>query len=336
MSRKNKDGSALRATVFGVVQGVGFRPFIFRLAERFGYKGWVKNIGYGVDIHLEATLKTDFSEFLRALREEKPPLAQVESVASRPASFRRYADFRIQKSKEGRSFVFISPDIATCAACRHEIADPGERRYRYPFTNCTDCGPRYTIVRSLPYDRDKTTMAGFAMCPDCRREYENPRDRRYHAQPIACPACGPRVTLREAKTGRIRRGEIEEAVALIKRGKILGVKGLGGFHLVCDPLNETAVRRLRRLKQRQTKPLALMGRDLKTIEKFAFINREERRELLSASRPIVLLRKRKEMPLIAPHLDEVGFMLPYAPLHHLLLQDLGLVVATSSNQKDAP
>jgi len=327
---------ALRITVFGVVQGVGFRPFLFRLAERLGCKGWVKNIGFGVEIHLEAARKHDLTNFLQKLETEKPPLARIESIASRPVKFRGWADFRIRKSRPGESFVFISPDISTCSSCRTEIMNPEERRFHYPFTNCTDCGPRYTIVRSLPYDRPKTTMAGFTMCPDCRREYEDPHDRRYHAQPIACPACGPHLILREAGSGKILEGGIEEAAALIKKGKILAVKGLGGFHLVCDPFSLPALRRLRRLKGRKTKPLALMARDLRTAGRYARIGPAERRELLSPSRPIVLLQKKRDLPLIAPHLDEIGVMLPYTPLHHLLLEILGLIVATSSNKKDAP
>ena len=327
---------ALRVTVFGVVQGVGFRPFLFRLAERFGYRGWVKNVGFGVEIHLEAEKPVDFSTFLKALRNEKPTLARVEDVKPRHGAFRGYSDFRIRKSRPGESFVFISPDISTCPNCRDEIMDPAQRRFHYPFTNCTDCGPRYTIVRSLPYDRPKTTMAGFEMCADCRREYENPHDRRYHAQPIACPVCGPRLTLKDAATGKILPGGIEEAATLIKKGRILAVKGLGGFHLVCDPFHRGAVHRLRRSKDRLTKPLALMARDLRTIAQFARLSPAERRELVSPSRPIVLLKKRKDIPLIAPYLDDIGMMLPYTPLHYLLLERLGLVVATSSNPKDAP
>jgi len=322
--------------VGGVVQGVGFRPFLYRLADRFGYTGWVKNIGSGVEIHLESEKRTDFGPFFQALEKDKPPLVRVESLDFRPAANRGHSGFKIRKSEEGDSFVFISPDIATCRACRSEIADPGERRHRYPFTNCTDCGPRYTIVRSLPYDRPKTTMAGFKMCRDCRREYEDPADRRYHAQPIACPACGPQVSLKEAGSGKQIAGGIETAAGFIRKGKILAVKGLGGFHLVCNPLSPGAVRRLRAIKKRQRKPLALMARDIATVQEFAYVSPAERRVLLSANRPIVLLRKKKDIPGIAPHLDEVGFMLPYTPLHHLLLERLDLIVATSSNPKDAP
>jgi len=337
----NKPGTkrkarALRVVVSGVVQGVGFRPFIYRLACRFGLKGYVKNIGPGVEVHLERTGGVDEAAFLRALRQELPPLAHIEDIKTRPAGARKFKNFRVLASRREESFVFISPDIGTCPACLAEVGDPAERRYRYPFTNCTDCGPRYTIVRSLPYDRSRTTMSGFALCPECRREYQNPLDRRYHAQPIACPACGPRVILRNSRTGQILPGGLEEAASLLKKGKILAVKGLGGFHLAADALNAASVRRLRRIKTRKTKPLALMAANLEIVEKYAFLSGEEKRLLLSANRPIVLLKKKKDIPGLAPHLDELGFMLPYTPLHHLLLQAAPLIVATSSNRQDSP
>ncbi len=328
--------NAVQIVVFGVVQGVGFRPFIYRLAHQFKYAGWVKNIGFGVEIHLESPEKTDFKDFLRVLQEEKPPLSQIEETKLKPAPFLGLKDFSIQKSKEGESFVFISPDISICESCLKEMRTPSDRRHVYPFINCTDCGPRYTIVRSLPYDREETTMKSFIMCQDCRGEYINPLDRRYHAQPIACPVCGPHIHLKNARTGRRIKGGIKKAVSLIKQGKILAVKGLGGFHLVCDALNHKAVRRLREIKERKTKPLALMARDLKTIEKHAALSPAEKEMIRSARRPIVLLKKRKEIKGIAPHLDEIGFMLPYTPLHYLLLEHLNLIVATSSNKKDAP
>jgi hydrogenase maturation protein HypF len=327
---------AVRVVVFGVVQGVGFRPFVYRLARTFGYAGWVKNIGPGVEIHLETATPEDFSRFLRRLKGDLPPLARIESLSLKPASSQGCRSFRVRKSGKGESFVFISPDIATCDACHREILTPSERRYRYPFTNCTDCGPRYTIVKSLPYDRAKTTMAGFTMCPDCAREYGDPGDRRYHAQPIACPRCGPRVSLIDTRNGKKMKGGIDEAAALIKKGRILAVKGLGGFHLVCDPWNAGAVARLRRVKERRKKPFALMAADIETAAKIARISPEEKGLLLSPSRPIVLLRKRRDIPGIAPGLDEVGLMLAYTPLHHLLLRDLKLIVATSSNKKDSP
>jgi hydrogenase maturation protein HypF len=331
-------GRAFRLSVFGVVQGVGFRPAVYRLALDHGLRGWVKNAGGGVEIHIEKPALSGAEAFASDLERRLPPLARIESLTVRPAAFRGYRAFSVRKSRGGERFVFISPDIATCPACLRDIRDPGDRRYGYPFTNCTDCGPRYTIVRSLPYDRPGTTMAGFPMCPACAAEYDNPLDRRYHAQPVACPVCGPRVALRAARSGRPIPGGIEAAAKLIAAGKIVAVKGLGGFHLVCDPLNAAAVARLRRIKDRRTKPLALMARDAAEVSRWAGLSPAERRLLRSERRPIVLLGKRpgRDIPGIAPNLAEIGYMLPYTPLHHLLLESLGLVVATSSNLRDAP
>lgn len=333
--RARKSG-ATRIVVFGVVQGVGFRPFVFKLARRLGLRGWVKNIGSGVEIHVEGGSAAARERFLADLKEKPPPLARIDKIEAGPARAGASRGFTIRGTKAGGSFVFISPDIATCPECLKEVRTPGERRFHYPFTNCTNCGPRYTIVKGLPYDRPRTTMAGFPMCEDCRREYNDPLDRRHHAQPIACPVCGPRVTLRDAVTGKKLTGGIDEAADHIRKGKILAVKGLGGFHLVCDPFNRKAVLRLRRIKDRETKPLALMAGDLAAIETYALAGPAERCLLRSSRRPIVLLKKKRDLPLIAPGLDEVGFMLPYTPLHHLLLDRLGLIVATSSNSKDAP
>jgi hydrogenase maturation protein HypF len=328
--------SAARLTVFGVVQGVGFRPCVYRLARRLGLDGWVENSGSGVEIHVEGPSPVVREDFPAALKAELPPLAVIEKLAVRPASLEGRRGFEIRETRDAAGFVFISPDIATCSDCIEEIETAGERRHRYAFTNCTNCGPRYTIVRGLPYDRSRTTMAGFTMCPDCRREYEDPLDRRHHAQPIACPACGPRLALLDARSGRMLRGDVPEAVALVRAGKVLAIKGLGGFHLVCDPFNRRAVARLRRTKARRTKPLALMARDLAVVRRFAVVSAAERELLMSPRRPIVLLKKKKDIPLIAPGLDEIGFMLPYTPLHRLLLDHLDLIVATSSNAKDAP
>jgi hydrogenase maturation protein HypF len=327
---------ALRIDVFGVVQGVGFRPFVFRLAHRLGLTGWVKKDGRGVQIHVESRQAADLDHFAEVLAAEHPPLARIERLSRRKSAARGYRDFKVRTSGRSGGFVFISPDISVCPACREDIRDLHNRRYRYPFTNCTDCGPRYTIVRALPYDRPQTTMSGFPLCPDCAEEYHNPLDRRYHAQPIACPVCGPVVTLKNIRTGRILPGGLDEAIRLIQQGKIIVVKGLGGFHLVCDPHCLTAVARLRRIKKRTAKPFALMARDLAVVRKVARISPAEADLLESDRRPIVLVPKRVELPGIAPHLDEVGIMLPYTPLHLLLLERLGLVVATSSNPKDAP
>ncbi|MBN2265281.1 MAG: carbamoyltransferase HypF [Candidatus Aminicenantes bacterium] len=328
--------SAARLTVFGVVQGVGFRPYVYRLARGLGLDGWVANAGSGVEIHVEGPPAVVRDAFPAALREGLPPLAAIERIDARAARLEGARGFEIRATRDRAGFVFISPDIATCPDCLDEIGTPGERRHGYAFTNCTNCGPRYTIVQDLPYDRPRTTMAGFTMCPDCRREYEDPLDRRHHAQPIACPACGPRLTLLDARTGRRIRGGLPEAAELVRAGRILAVKGLGGFHLVCDPSNARAVARLRRAKDRRRKPLALMARDLDVVLRYASVSAAERELLRSPRRPIVLLKKRRDIPLIAPGLDEIGFMLPYTPLHHLLLERLELIVATSSNVKDAP
>jgi len=333
----NEEGSrAVKAVVFGVVQGVGFRPFVYRLAHRFGYKGWVKNIGFGVEIHLESKRPQNFKKFFQTLHKENPPLSQIEKIDLEPTAFLNCPQFEIKKSKSKQSFVFISPDISICENCLKEMLDPANRRYQYPFINCTDCGPRYTIVKALPYDREKTTMAHFKMCDQCQKEYTDPMDRRYHAQPIACPQCGPEVTLKKSSTGKTISGGIEEASSLIKKGFILGVKGLGGFHLVCDPFNKETLQRLRKIKKRKTKPFALMASKIQVIKKYGYMDAEEEKQLGSARRPIVLLRKKKDIPGIAPFLNEIGFMLPYTPLHYLLLQNLEIIVATSSNPKDSP
>ena len=336
MGAKNIKRNAVEAVVFGVVQGVGFRPFIYRTARELNYTGWVKNIGFGVEIHLESDKATNFNDFFHALEENKPPLSQIKTVQRQPAEHHGCEDFIIKKTQGGSSFVFISPDISMCENCRREMLSLPDRRYLYPFINCTDCGPRYTIVKDLPYDREKTTMSIFPMCPDCSKEYSDPMDRRYHAQPIACPVCGPQIELKEAKTGEAVPGGVKEAARLINAGKILAVKGLGGFHLICAALNTSAVDNLRKIKTRKNKPLALMARDINEIENIAFVNQEEKQQLLSARRPIVLLRKKKDVPAIAPGLKELGIMLPYTPLHCLLLEEIALIVATSSNLKDSP
>jgi hydrogenase maturation protein HypF len=327
---------ARRILVFGVVQGVGFRPFIHRLALRLGCRGWVKNVAGGVEIHLESDSRTRLADFLRALGTDKPPLAVIETVTEEPAQAEGLAGFEVRRSTGGNGFVFISPDISVCPSCLADISEPGNRRFAYPFTNCTDCGPRYTIVRALPYDRPQTTMSGFPMCPDCAAEYKDPSDRRYHAQPIACPACGPTVRLRKSGSPDEVAGGIEAAAAMIRRGRIVAVKGLGGFHLMVDPFQPKAVARLRAVKERLTKPLALMARDMASIRMVARVSAAEERLLRSPQRPIVLLKKKVECPGIAPYLDEIGVMLAYTPLHELLLRGLRLVVATSSNPKDSP
>ncbi|MCK4338118.1 MAG: carbamoyltransferase HypF, partial [Candidatus Aminicenantes bacterium] len=217
--------SAIDITVFGVVQGVGFRPFIYRLAKKLYYTGWVKNTGFGVKIHLEQKQEVDFLDFLDKLDTDRPPLSQIDEVSTSPSTFTGLKDFTIKKTTEGESFVFISPDISICDNCIREMKTPSNRRYQYPFINCTDCGPRYTIVKSLPYDRDQTTMHTFRMCKNCRKEYLDPLDRRYHAQPIACPVCGPQVELITTRTKKPVKDPISSAIQFVREGKILAVKG---------------------------------------------------------------------------------------------------------------
>ena len=311
----------------GVVQGVGFRPFVHRLASARGLAGFVLNDGEGVVIEAEGDPGA-LDAFAVELVEAAPGLARVESlVAERllPLGGREFA-IRLSESAAGSSAAIVPPDVATCDDCLHELFDPADRRYRYPFLNCTQCGPRLTIVRSVPYDRARTTMAPFELCADCRREYEDPADRRFHAEPIACPSCGPKLSM-----------PLEDAVACLRAGGILAVKGLGGFHLACDAGDEDAVARLRMRKHREEKPLALMTGDPDAL---CHVEPEERVLLESPARPIVLLRRLPGAPVaasVAPGSPWLGVLLPYTPLHHLLWHDLQRpFVLTSGNLSDEP
>jgi hydrogenase maturation protein HypF len=314
-----------RLRVGGIVQGVGFRPFVHGLARRLELAGFVLNDGEGVLIEAEGEPAL-LDDFAAALRTEAPPLARVDAVASERMRPRGERGFSIRLSAPTGRTALIPADVATCGDCLRELHDPADRRYRYPFTNCTRCGPRFTIVRAVPYDRANTTMAGFPLCADCRREYEDPADRRFHAEPVCCPACGPRLSL-----------PLEEAVSLLRDGAILAVKGLGGWHLACDASSEQAVARLRARKHREEKPFAVM-----TPEPGLLTEPDEaERELLeSRERPIVLLRRRAGAPVatsVAPGSPWLGVMLPYTPLHHLLLGDFGsALVLTSGNRSDEP
>ena len=346
-----------RIRLRGTVQGVGMRPWIFRLAADHGIKGHVRNEANAVVIDAFAAHQ-DLEAFISHLRDEPPPAADIEaldwiSLESAPAS-----EFTIAESDAGAERrVSIPPDLATCDQCAAEIVDPADRRYRYPFTNCTNCGPRFTIVTGVPYDRAATTMAGFRMCPECQREYDDPRDRRFHAQPNACPVCGPRLAAVDPD-GRLRdvADPIRLAAAEIAAGRIVAVKGLGGFHLACDAASPAAVARLRERKHREEKPLAVMVRTIEEAERIAEIDAAARTLLLSAERPIVIVprreRARGERPHgagehaagcasiaeeVAPRTPLVGLMLPYTPLHHLLVADCGgPVVMTSANVSDEP
>src|SRR5215217_261613 len=344
-------GRAMRAptqerreiSVQGIVQGVGFRPFIYALARRHGLTGLVRNDAEGVHIEAEGSPE-ELELFLQDIREKAPPLAVVEAVAWRPLAVRKETEFRIEESREGiRHRALVSPDVATCEECLAELLDPTDRRFRYPFTNCTNCGPRFTITRSVPYDRAMTTMSHFVMCPECLDEYDDPSDRRFHAQPNACPVCGPRVRLLD-KFGHKLPSEPEDptlrAGPKLRGPAIMAIKGLGGYHLACDPFDERAVRTLRGRKMRQDKPFALMARDLAQVHEICRVGSEEQALLTSPARPIVLLERRENTGVadgVAPRQSTLGVMLAYAPLHHLLLHDAGVpLVMTSGNNSDEP
>jgi hydrogenase maturation protein HypF len=318
--------------VKGIVQGVGFRPFVYRLAKEMGFNGFVKNSPKGVEIHIEGNSPPDL--FVKKLKMDAPPNSQIFRVEVQPAESEGHSGFFITTTSEGEVSVFAHPDLFTCRECLEELFTPSDRRFRYPFINCTNCGPRYTIVQALPYDRAKTTMKVFRMCRECKSEYKDPYNRRFHAEPIACPRCGPEIFYLEG--GKRMKGGIEKAVRRIKEGKVLGLKGLGGFHLICDAFDKNAVLRLRRVKERKRKPFALMARDIDMVKKIAFLNDDEVNTLLSPSRPIVLLKKRIEINGIAPEIDTYGVMLPYTPLHALVMERLPIVVATSANLIESP
>lgn len=353
------DAEAVFVTITGRVQGVGFRPYLHRLAEEFGIKGTVQNNMDGVKLRAEGT-KAAVRHFLEALPQRPPRLARIDRIGVQPTEWRGYASFDIIESeRQGASSLVIPVDTAVCPECLAEMNDPADPRYRYPFINCTQCGPRYTIIRELPYDRPYTSMAEFPMCPACREQYENVRDRRHHAQPIACAACGPSVTLYDAAGRAVasRDEAVQRTKELLRSGAIVAVKGLGGYHLACDAANAEAVRRLRRRKNRPRRPLAIMARDLAAVERICHVSAAERELLSSPEAPIVVLRRREGagergrraepggaagelLPFaeLAPQMRTLGVMLPYAPLHHLLLEGDGLpyAVMTSANPSGLP
>ena len=334
----------LRLEIQGAVQGVGFRPFVFRLAEELGLASWVLNDGRGVFLEVEGD-RDALERFAGRVRAEHPPRAILHAVEESWLAPAGFPGFEIRHSDDaGAKTVVVLPDVATCPACLTEIFDPADRRHRYPFTNCTDCGPRFTIVEGLPYDRPNTTMRGFVLCADCRREYEDPRDRRFHAQPNACPRCGPRLTLLDPAGGELASGDeaLRAAAAALARGEILAAKGLGGFHLMVDARDERAVAALRDRKARRDKPLALMVRDLDGAREICEVAPEAAELLAGPEAPIVLLRRRADAPVaiaeaVAPGNPHLGVMLPYTPFHHLLLAAAGFpLVATSGNLSDEP
>ncbi len=330
-----------RFSLRGVVQGVGFRPFVYGLAQKNRLQGYVQNSSAGVSIEVEGR-KEAVEEFTREVFRQAPPRARIEFLQFEDLIPVGFPAFEIRESREeAGQYPLISPDIATCGPCQEEIFNPRDRRYRYPFTNCTNCGPRFTIIQDTPYDRPKTTMARFLMCPECQREYENPANRRFHAQPNACPLCGPTVRLYR-KLGEDCGGDdpISSAVALLRAGEILAIKGLGGFLLACDAREPSAVEKLRRRKRRPHKPFAVMLPHLPAIKEHCFLDEEEEELLLAPESPIVLLRWKEGSSIckgVAPGQKYLGVMLPYTPLHHLLLRESGLIlIMTSGNLSEEP
>ncbi len=330
-----------RARVAGVVQGVGFRPFVYNLARELGLAGYVTNTAEGVELAVQGEAAA-VEEFFRRLTGQAPPLARILSLERTPEEPRPdLHGFTIRPSRAGTRRTLISPDVAVCSACLAEMNDPADRRYRYPFINCTHCGPRYTIIKDLPYDRPQTTMAVFTMCAACRAEYEDPADRRFHAQPIACPECGPRLWLADAAGREIPCADpIAAAAAELRAGRIVALKGLGGFHLAVDAFDHRAVARLRARKHREEKPFAVMVPDLAAAERLVELDPLSRRVLSGRERPIVLCPQRAETglsPAVNPRNRLLGLMLPYTPLHHLLMAEgFPALVMTSGNVSDEP
>jgi hydrogenase maturation protein HypF len=338
---RNVNKKRARYLFSGIVQGVGFRPLMYRLAVKNALTGFVQNRPEGVVAEVEGPPAV-VDHFLDNLRRELPPLAHITHIESTEIEIRHDRDFQIiQSNSEGQADVHITPDAATCPDCLRELFNPSNRRFRYPFINCTNCGPRLTIINAIPYDRVHTSMSCFPFCEQCRSEYENPADRRFHAEPNACPVCGPRLTLLNAEGKTIETADpIKTAIDLLSAGLVLAVKGLGGFHLSVDAANDEAVKKLRSRKYREEKPLAIMVRDIDRARQIACVNPEEEALLISPQRPIVLLQKIKSGRIserVAPNVPNLGIMLPYTPLHHLLLKDNFMaLVMTSANQVDEP
>jgi hydrogenase maturation protein HypF len=331
--------NARRIRVRGVVQGVGFRPFVYRLAQTHAIRGWVLNEEAGVEIHAEASDR-NLAAFIAALRGRKPSAASVSSVEVSNADAQSFTEFTIRESRAGQAAsVRISPDLPVCARCLAELFDPADRRYLYPYVNCTDCGPRFTIIESLPYDRARTTMRTWALDAYCAAQYHDPLDRRFHAEPVACPECGPHYRL-ESPAGVIAGDDagIREAAARLREGGIVAVKGIGGYHLSCDAKIEGAVLRLRQRKFRKEKPFAIMARSLAVARSLVVLSPVEEDLLESQARPIVLARAKFELPGVANGIDELGVMLPYAPLHYLLFEAGApdALVMTSGNRASEP
>ncbi|HHI71585.1 MAG TPA: carbamoyltransferase HypF, partial [Rhodobacteraceae bacterium] len=335
-----RDAGGWQIRVRGLVQGVGFRPCVWNLAQAARLEGEVLNDGEGVLVHLAST-REEADALASAIRTDAPPLARIDAIEITPCTPPAGTGFRIVASRTGTSRAAVTPDAATCLECCAEIADPDSRRFGYAFTNCTNCGPRLSITRAVPYDRGNTSMAAFLMCPACRAEYENPADRRFHAQPNACPACGPRLWLRGPGGATLSGDPVGESARLISAGRIVAIKGLGGWQLAVNATDGAAVERLRKRKRRPHKPLALMAANLEAVRRHCHVSEEEAAELASPAAPIVLLRRCDEGPplpgMVAPGMNRLGFMLAATPLHHLLMARLGgPIVLTSGNASGDP
>jgi len=330
--------TSVRIIVKGIVQGVGFRPFVYREALRYRITGFVCNTPEGVVIEAHGK---HCEQFIKALRENFPVQARIDSMEIEPCESAAYTGFEIRESTLGLGSVAIPLDSALCLACQTEMDDPANRRYRYPFINCTDCGPRYTIIQTPPYDRVRTSMKHFTMCPECLEEYNDPTSRRYHAEPISCPNCGPKLTFLDNSGNMLEGDSIALAVEMLKEGKIIALKGLGGFHLMCDATSDTAVAKLRLRKHRKSKPLAVMFGSLEQLETYVSINEVEKSHITGSIKPIVIVDAQSETnhlsSLIAPHIQRLGVFLPYTPLHRLLFESIDFpLVATSANISDEP
>jgi len=322
--------------VNGIVQGVGFRPFVNKLVEKYCLNGWIKNTSFGVEMEVEGD-EENLKAFVHDIKNNPPKLAYIENLETEFfQDLKYYKEFNIIKSEEyNNKFTFISPDVGICEDCLRELFDENDKRYQYPFINCTNCGPRFTIIKDVPYDREKTTMNQFKMCKDCLKEYKDIKDRRYHAQPNCCPECGPTLWFVDEK-GNIFKNAIDKAIEYIKDGKIVAIKGLGGFHIACDAKNKNAVKNLRERKGRDEKPFALMMKDVDVVKCYCYADEDEIKILNSYKRPIVLLKKKNNFLDYISENDSLGVMLPYTPLHYIIMQNFDVLVMTSGNPHDVP
>lgn len=330
-----------QVTIYGIIQGVGFRPFIHKLVNKYHFLGWVRNSNQGIEIEVEGE-KSFFKDFFSELKNNPPPLTHIEKIIIKELPLIGFTEFVIKNSSSNHKnpVILIPPDISICEDCLKELNDSSNRRYRYPFINCTNCGPRFTIIQDMPYDREKTIMGKFLMCSDCLNEYNDLKDRRYHAEANTCPVCGPHVSIYSRNQEIDVEDPFIEARKRLKKGEVGLIKGLGGFHIACDAQNIEAVSRIRAIKKRDQKPFALMAGTISKIEEFCYIPELARKYLESKERPIVLLKKKNEdnlSPELAPGNGYLGFMLPYTPIHYMLLQNSGLIlVMTSANFSDEP